>query len=179
MKIVSSSAQTEAEIAKQTQVLENAGPEGKAVLHDIDNFVSGINDYLEAQQLLERAMDAQRRLRASTPSRGSSWARAAATRPAARSSSAACSSGSAQTKGKSVFNDLRQFKNPESPTSVDGTLQLRTAFPSRPQGSVVLDPGSFQPTPAAERSPGSPPERGQAEQRPDDRPQALERPAAR
>ena len=40
------SAQTEAELAKQTQVLRNAGTEGRAVLHDIDTFISGINDYL-------------------------------------------------------------------------------------------------------------------------------------
>ncbi len=40
------SAQTEAEIAKQTQALKQAGPEGLAVLDDIDTFISGINDYL-------------------------------------------------------------------------------------------------------------------------------------
>ena len=27
-------------------MLQNAGPEGVAVLHDIDTFISGINDYL-------------------------------------------------------------------------------------------------------------------------------------
>ena len=41
------SAQTEAEVAKQTQVLQNAGPEGQAVLQDIDTFIDGINDYLD------------------------------------------------------------------------------------------------------------------------------------
>ena len=39
-----------------------AGPEGEAVLHDIDTFISGINDYLAAQQPEDAAVDAQRRL---------------------------------------------------------------------------------------------------------------------
>ena len=33
-------------MAKQAQVLRDAGPEGMAVLHDIDTFNDGINDYL-------------------------------------------------------------------------------------------------------------------------------------
>ncbi|MGZ4293890.1 MAG: penicillin acylase family protein, partial [Solirubrobacteraceae bacterium] len=37
------SAQTEAVLSRQTQVLENAGPEGRDVLSDIDEFVTGIN----------------------------------------------------------------------------------------------------------------------------------------
>src|SRR4029450_6810583 len=40
------SQQTKDEVAKQSQVLADAGPEGEAVLHDIDVFISGINDYL-------------------------------------------------------------------------------------------------------------------------------------
>ena len=42
------SEQTEQEIAKQAKVLEDAGPEGRAVLHDIDQYVSGINAYYRA-----------------------------------------------------------------------------------------------------------------------------------
>ena len=42
------SQQTESVVAKQAQVLRRAGPEGKAVLRDIDTFVSGINAYLDA-----------------------------------------------------------------------------------------------------------------------------------
>ncbi len=52
------SAQTENEVAKQTQVLQNAGPEGRAVLRDIDNFISGINDHLEANNSPNAPVDA-------------------------------------------------------------------------------------------------------------------------
>ena len=94
--------------------LQNAGPEGQAVLRDIDNFISGINDYLELNGPSTAAVDAQRRLRASTPSRGSSWARAAATRPAARSSSAACSSGSGRTGARASSTTCASSRTPRA-----------------------------------------------------------------
>ena len=53
--------------------------------------------------------------------------------------------------GMSVFNDLRQFKNPESPTSVDGNFNYGH-IPNNPSGSAILDPGSFQPTPVRRRA---------------------------
>ena len=37
------SAQTEAEVAKQSQVLESKGEKGRAVLHDIDVYLEGAN----------------------------------------------------------------------------------------------------------------------------------------
>jgi hypothetical protein len=52
----------------------------------------------------------------------------------------------------SVFNDLRQFKNPESHFAVDGRFNYGR-IPDSPKGSVVLDPGSFEATPAAPNAP--------------------------
>ena len=56
-------------------------------------------------------------------------------------------------KGYSVFNDLRQNLNAGSPTTVDGTFNYDHT-PSKPgaPGSVVLDPDSFQATPAVSAS---------------------------
>ena len=42
------SAQTEAEVAKQTDALTALGSEGQAVLTDIDTYIAGINTYLKA-----------------------------------------------------------------------------------------------------------------------------------
>ena len=42
------SAQTEREVAKQTNSLMSAGAKGRAVLHDIDVYLQGINAYLVA-----------------------------------------------------------------------------------------------------------------------------------
>ena len=46
-----------------------------------------------------------------------------------------------------MFDDLRQFKNSGSPTTVDGKFKYGR-LPSNKRGSVVLDPGSFEATPA-------------------------------
>jgi acyl-homoserine lactone acylase PvdQ len=42
------SAQTEREVAKQTGVLRAAGAKGRAVLHDLDLYLQGINSYFKA-----------------------------------------------------------------------------------------------------------------------------------
>ena len=142
------SAQTEAEVAKQTQVLQNAGPEGQAVLRDIDTFISGINDYLEINSpstppWTRNDIYAVNALKGQFVGEGGG--------DEARRSQflAGLQQRLGQYRGKSVFDDLRQFKNSESPTSVDGTFNYGQ-LPSVPKGSVILDPGSYEPTPAAE-----------------------------
>ena len=48
----------------------------------------------------------------------------------------------------SIFNDLRQFKNPESPTTIDGKFPYgKIPKNGKAKGSVVIDPGSFEPGP--------------------------------
>jgi acyl-homoserine lactone acylase PvdQ len=141
------SAQTEAEVAKQTNVLQNAGPEGMKVLHDIDTFISGINDYLDLHS-------------PSTPD----WTRNDVYALNAVKGQFVGQGGGDEARrsqflgglqrrlgkkhGLSVFNDLRQFKNDGSPTTVDGNFPYG-GIPADPRGSAVLDPGSFDSTPAA------------------------------
>ena len=50
---------------------------------------------------------------------------------------------SARSKGMSVFNDLRQNNNNDSPTTVDGNFPYGRHPRPGSRGSVVLDPGSF------------------------------------
>jgi acyl-homoserine lactone acylase PvdQ len=140
------SQQTEDELSKQTDVLMAAGPEGQAVLHDIDTFLQGINAYnainapnvtpwtrndiyalnaLKDQFLGEGGGDEARR----SQFLGGLIKRLG------------------KKQGMEVFNDLRQFKNPEVPTSVDGKFPYGQ-IPDKAPGSVVLDPGSFQATPS-------------------------------
>jgi acyl-homoserine lactone acylase PvdQ len=157
------SAQTEAEIAKQTQVLQNAGPEGQAVLEDIDTFISGINDYLDLNSpstpdWTRNDVYAVNALKGQFVGEGGG--------DEARRSQflAGLQQRLGRYRGKSVFNDLRQFKNPESPTSVDRVFEYGD-IPDRPKGSVILDPGSYQPTPSVEASSvpeATPAESGQA-----------------
>lgn len=142
------SAETEQVVGRQTQVLENAGPEGRAVLHDIDAFVTGINAYLAIHSPL-------------TPK----WTRNDVYALNALKDQFFGEGGGNQAvnaeflgglerrlgidRGYSVFNDLRQNLNAGSPTTVDGMFPYDRdpTTPGAP-GSVVLDPGSFHATPA-------------------------------
>jgi len=136
-------------VAKQAQVLKSAGPEGKAVLHDIDMFVKGINAYFAANSpsttpFTRNDIFALNALKDQFVGEGGG--------DEARRSQflGGLEKRLGKQKGYSVFNDLRQHTNADSPTTVDGKFPYEAA-PSKPgaPGSVVLDPGSFAPTPAA------------------------------
>lgn len=161
------SAQTESVVAKQAQVLNGAGPEGRAVLRDIDTFVAGINSYLAIHSpstapftrndvfALNALKDQFVGEGGGDEGRRSQFLGGLEHRLGTK-------------KGYSVFNDLRQNLNAGSPTTVDGKFNYEHD-PSKPgaPGSVVLDPGSFTATPAvsatvAEKLGGAPPERRQA-----------------
>ncbi len=141
------SAATEAVVAKQADVLKKHGKEGRAVLRDIDTYISGINDYfaindpsvapwtrtdiiatnaLKDQFLGEGGGDEARRSQFLGGLQDQLGA----------------------GKGKSVFNDLRQHVNNGSPTTVDGRFPYEQLPKNGSPGSVVLDAGSYVPTPA-------------------------------
>jgi acyl-homoserine lactone acylase PvdQ len=136
------SAQTEAEVAKQTQVLEAAGAEGQAVLHDIDVFIQGINDYRaihgpEVEPWTRNDVFALNALKGQFLGQGGG--------DEARRSMflAGLQQRLGAKKGRKVFDDLRQFKNPELPTSIDGRFRYGR-IPDKAPGSVLVDPGSFE-----------------------------------
>ncbi|MQA75024.1 MAG: hypothetical protein GEU88_11890 [Solirubrobacterales bacterium] len=146
LKTFEPSAQTEAEVAKQTQVLEAAGRQGRAVLHDIDVFLSGINDYIAAHSL---AMEPWTRndIYALNALKGQFVGQGGGDEARRSQFLGGLRQRLGARKGTSIFNDLRQFKNPELPTTVDGRFPYGS-IPKRAPGSVVLDPDSFQRTPA-------------------------------
>src|SRR4051794_29006933 len=142
------SEQTESVVAKQAGVLRRAGPEGKAVLHDIDVFCEGINDYLSshgssAEPFTRNDVFALNALKDQFVGEGGG--------DEARRSQflGGLEERRGVKKGYSIFNDLRQNLNAGSPTTVDGKFNYEHA-PSKPgaPGSVVLDPDSFTATPS-------------------------------
>jgi acyl-homoserine lactone acylase PvdQ len=144
------SKQTETEVAKQTNVLLRHGRQGRAVLHDIDTFISGINAYLAAHSpstapWTRNDMYSLNALKGQFVGEGGG--------DEARRSEflGGLEQRLGVSHGFSVFNDLRQFKNAGSPTSVDGTFNYGQIPASHP-GSVILDPNSFQATPAIPQS---------------------------
>jgi acyl-homoserine lactone acylase PvdQ len=140
------SEQTEAEVAKQTRALRSAGREGRAVLYDIDTFISGINDYLEESGSSNEPWT-RNDVYAVNALKGQFLGQGGGDEARRSQFLGGLQQRLGKRKGMSVFNDLRQFKNPESHTAVDGRFNYGR-IPENPKGSVVLDPGSFQPTPA-------------------------------
>jgi acyl-homoserine lactone acylase PvdQ len=141
LKQFTPSAQTEAELAKQTDVLLAAGAKGRAVLHDIDEFVAGINAYY-----------------AHTGNTAKPWARNDVYALDALKGQFVGEGGGDEAsrsmfldglehalgpaKGLAVFNDLREARDPETPVSVPGSVSFQP--PARSMaGNVVLDNGSF------------------------------------
>ncbi len=138
------SQRTDNEIRKQTKVLKRQGKEGRAVLSDIDTYIGGINDYLAinspgTEPWTRVDMYAVNALKGQFLGQGGG--------DEARRSQflGGLQERLGRKRGMSVFNDLRQFKNPGAPTAVDGRFNYGQ-IPKRSPGSVVLDSGSFERT---------------------------------
>lgn len=135
------SEQTEDEIAKQTKVLQDAGPKGRAVLHDIDTFIGGINAYLEfsdsaAEPWTRNDIFALNSLKGEFVGEGGGD-------EAKRSMFLdALQTQLGDEEGLAVFDDLRETNDPESPVSVPGSVQFQ-APPRSTKGNMILDDGSF------------------------------------
>lgn len=160
LKSFTPSAETEAELAQQTQVLENAGPEGVALLHDIDTFISGINDYLAINNPGTEPWT-RNDVYAVNALKGQFLGQGGGDEARRTQFYAHLVDDLGGKKGKSVFNDLRQFKNPGMHFAVDGKANYGK-IPKKPKGNVIIDPGSLKETPAVpdeavERASDTPP----------------------
>ena len=118
------------------------------MLQDIDTFIDGINDYLDLNSP-STADWTRNDVYALNALKGQFVGEGGGDEARRSQFLAGLQQRLGQSRGKSVFDDLRQFKNSESPTSVDGNFNYGQ-LPSVPSGSVILDPGSYEPTPAAE-----------------------------
>lgn len=136
------SEQTEAEVAEQTKVLKKAGKQGKRVLADIDTFVSGINAYLQANS---PSTDPWTRndVYAVNALKGQFLGQGGGDEARRSQFLSGLQQRLGAERGMSVFNDLRQFRNKEAPTSIDGKFTYGR-IPGRAPGSVALDPGSLE-----------------------------------
>jgi acyl-homoserine lactone acylase PvdQ len=142
------SEQTEAEIAKQSEVLRRQGKEGRAVLRDIDAFISGINDHIEVNNLPDEPWT-RNDVFSVNAIKGQFLGQGGGDEARRTEFFSSLRNTLGPQQGLSVFNDLRQFKNPGSPTSVDRKFKYGHVPKSR-RGNAIIDPGSFEPTPAVE-----------------------------
>jgi acyl-homoserine lactone acylase PvdQ len=140
------SAQTEAELAKQTDVLRAAGPEGAAVLRDIDTFISGINAYLAAHSPSTPPWT-RNDVYALNAVKGQFVGEGGGGEARRSQFLGGLQERLGESQGMSVFDDLRQFTNSDSVTTLDRRFRYGD-IPKKAKGSVVLDSGSFEPVAA-------------------------------
>ena len=142
------SEQTEAEVAKQTQVLKRQGKEGRAVLHDIDTFISGINAHIAAKGLPDEPWT-RNDVYAINAVKGQFLGEGGGDEARRTQFLSRLRKTHGKKRALSIFNDLRQFKNAGSPTSIDGKFRYGH-LPKNRRGNAIIDPGSFERTPAVE-----------------------------
>jgi acyl-homoserine lactone acylase PvdQ len=154
---------TEADLQSQ---LDNTGKlygaAGMALVDDVDNFVRGINAYVNAALLNPNLLPAEYAALAKTPAE---WT---ATDVIAESSLVGGIFGkgggnelrSAQTlqafqqqfgaaAGQKAWGDFREHNDPEAPTTVSAPFPYETTSPFAPTGLAMPDPGSVSFTPVA------------------------------
>ncbi len=134
------SAQLESEVAKQTGALLAAGAKGRAVLHDIDVYLQGINAYRSSHgggaPFTRVDVYAFNALKDQFVGEGGGD-------QAVRSQFlAALERRLGRRRGFAVWNDLREAYDPEATASVPGSVQLQPK-PKSMRGNVILDPNSL------------------------------------
>jgi acyl-homoserine lactone acylase PvdQ len=144
------SAQTEAFTATETKALKRRGKEGKAVLRDIDTYISGINAYLSATHS-PNAPWTRNDVYAVNALKGQFLGQGGGDEADRSMFLNGLQQQLGRGRGMAAFNDLRQFKNPRSVTTVKGNFPYGH-IPAKHPGSVVLDHNSFSPTPAVSAS---------------------------
>jgi acyl-homoserine lactone acylase PvdQ len=144
------SAQTEAATAQETNVLVREGKEGRAVLRDIDLFVSGINAYLQTSHSTN-APWSRNDVYAVNALKGQFLGQGGGREAQDSMFLNGLQQRLGRGRGFQAFNDLRQFKNPGTVTTVPGKFPYGH-IPSKHPGSVVVDNGSFSATPAVAAS---------------------------
>jgi acyl-homoserine lactone acylase PvdQ len=140
-------AQTEQVLARQTGALLAHGKKGRAVLHDIDVYLQGINAYLATHNhklgpfsnvadFTRSDIYAFNALKDQFVGEGGGdEARRAEFLSALRHKLG-------RKRGTNVWNDLREAYDPEAPASVPGHVALQRR-PRSTRGNLVLDAGSL------------------------------------
>lgn len=144
------SAQTEREVAMQTGALRRLGRKGRAVLHDIDVFVAGINAYYRAN---DKPHDPWTRndVYALNALKGQFVGEGGGGEVRSSLLLSGLQRRLGAGRGERVWNDLRQRQDPETTVSVDGRFPY-APLPRRRRGNVILDNGSFEPAGGATAS---------------------------
>ncbi len=146
------SAQTERELRKEIGKLRNYGKPGRRLLHDMAVYVKGINAYYRARKRPHKPWTILDVI-ALNAIKSELFGEGGGAEVDAAQMLDGLQDSLGADRGLSVWNDLRQRHDPETPVSI------RKSFPYAPtpasrSGNVVLDNGSFEgvPVPGAAAS---------------------------
>jgi acyl-homoserine lactone acylase PvdQ len=147
LKTFQPSAQAEAIVSQQTKQLQKAGKLGREVLHNIDVYVKGVNAWYKHSKTPANPPFNRNDIYATNALAGQLFGRGGGNEV----NSSMLLSGLQQRLGASqgtlLWNDLRERNDPEAPVTVDGRFPYDPAPKQLGPGNVILDAGSFVPTP--------------------------------
>ena len=141
------SRRTERELARQTRVLRAAGPRGRRLLRDIDTYLAGINAKLRASRSKVRPWT-RNDVYALNALKGEFLGQGGGAEAPRSQLLDALQGRLGAGPGKALFDDLRNLDDPESSATIARRFPYATK-PANTAGNVVLDAGSYRPTPAA------------------------------
>jgi acyl-homoserine lactone acylase PvdQ len=135
--------QTEREVSKQTNALLAAGAKGRAVLHDIDVYLQGINAYFRAHGSTDSPFT-RTDIYAFNALKDQFVGEGGGNEAPRAEFLSALERRYGAKKGSAIWNDLREPNDPEAPASVPGHVQFQSP-PRSTSGNVLLDNGSLSP----------------------------------
>jgi acyl-homoserine lactone acylase PvdQ len=146
------SAQTERELLKEVGKLRQYGKAGRRLLHDMRVYVKGINAYYKATDKPHKPWTI-RDVIALNAIKSELFGEGGGDEVDAAEFLDGLQDTLGSAKGYSVWNDLRQRQDPETPVSIKRSFPY-APLPKNRTGNVVLDNGSFDavPTPGAAAS---------------------------
>jgi acyl-homoserine lactone acylase PvdQ len=147
LKSFQPSAQAERELRKEIAKLRAYGKAGRRLLHDMGVYVKGINAYYRAN---ERTHKPWTRLDviALNAIKSELFGEGGGKEVQAAQMLDGLQDSLGADRGFSVWNDLRQRQDPETPVTIRGRFPY-APLPANRRGNVVVDNGSFQPVPIA------------------------------
>jgi acyl-homoserine lactone acylase PvdQ len=140
-------AQLQATVAKQTNVLLAAGAKGRDVLHDIDVYLQGINAYLAAHDHTLGPFSnvpnfTRTDIYAFNALKDQFVGEGGGQQAVNGEFLASLQQRLGATKGMEVWNDLREAHDPEAPVSVPGKVEFQPP-PKSLSGNVMLAPNTL------------------------------------
>ena len=145
LKTFKPSSQTERELAKEVGKLKKYGKAGRRLLHDMAVYVKGVNAYYKANKRPHKPWTV-RDVIAFNAIKSQLFGQGGGGEVDAAQFLDGLQDSLGADKGLSVWNDLRQRQDPETPVSIKKTFPYGPASSDR-SGNVVLDNNSFQRVP--------------------------------